>query len=300
MTIESLESQTNFKLSTMEQQRDKFTFLDNHSVVSNVSLLSHPLTTLLSLGGVRIGSSPINSTRDYLFGCLREVRLGKHLLPFTENAAENGTADSSPNFSLAKSAFVSSVLTNVRLGCHRNILCTSSVCGNGTCIEGWNTFHCACPEGYHGDRCEFNRCTPSPCVTGTCTVGDSGFECTCTDQYVGVFCNETCTSNYCQNGGNCGISSGKLTCICEADWTGQLCESAIPRDNDDGDDDLPLIIGLAVAGGVLVLLVIAVIFVCTRQTSSTFGTYSPRSEEKVGARVEMSPVLNVPPPEKLI
>lgn len=74
----------------------------------------------------------------------------------------------------------------------------------------------------------------------------------------------------------------------------------MPRDDDDEDDNLPLIIGLAVAGGVLLLLVIAVLFVCTRQTSSTFGTYSPRSEEKVGARVEMNPVLNVPPPEKLI
>jgi hypothetical protein len=43
-----------------------------------------------------------------------------------------------------------------------------------------------------------------------------------------------------------------------------------------------------------------VIFVCTRQTSSTFGIYSPSGEEKAGARVEMNPVLNVPPPEKLI
>lgn len=283
----------------MEQQQDKLTHLNNHSVliVRNVSLLSHPFTTLLSLGGVHMGSSPINSTRDYLFGCLREVRLGKHLLPF---GTENGTANSSLEFKLARSAFVSALLTNVRLGCHSNKLCTSSVCGNGTCVEGWNTFNCACPAGYHGDRCEFNPCTPSPCATGTCTVRDSGFDCTCASEYAGIFCNETCAPDFCKNGGECGISDGKLTCTCEADWTGQLCESAIPRDDGDDDDNLPLIIGLAVAGGVLLLLIIVVICVCTRQTSSTFGTYSPSSEEKVGARVEMSPVLNVPPPEKLI
>jgi protein crumbs len=254
------------------------------------------------MGGVRVGSSwPINSTRAHLLGCLREIRLGKDLLTFHANVNENGTSDSSnPDFSLAKSAFTTSELSNVRFGCHSNNVCTGSLCGNGTCVPGWNAFHCACRDGYYGDRCEFNPCTSPPCVDGTCTVRGSGFVCACSNNSAGVLCNETCTDSFCKNGGKCGISRGKLACTCESGWTGQHCDSAIPRGDDDDDDNLPLIIGLAVAGGVLLLLIIAVIFLCTRQTSSTFGTYSPSTEEKAGARVEMDTVLNVPPPEKLI
>ena len=254
------------------------------------------------MAGVRIGSSPVNRTNGNLLGCLREIRLGKHLLTFNANVRENNTLDSSsPDFSLAKSAFMSDGLNNVRFGCHSNNMCTSSLCGNGTCVQGWNVFHCTCPTGYYGDRCEFNPCTPSPCTNGMCTVRDSGFNCVCPGNFVGSFCNETCTDSFCKNGGKCGISGGKLTCTCESGWTGQHCDTAIPRGGDDDDDDnLPLIIGLAVAGGVLLLLVIVVICLCTRQTSSTFGTYSPSTEEKAGARVEMDTVLNVPPPEKLI
>jgi hypothetical protein len=282
----------------MELRQDKFTYLNNHSVSRNLSLLNQSFVNLLSMAGVHIGSSPINSTRGHLLGCLREVRLGKQLLTF---GVGNATVNSGPEFSLAKSAFMSADLTNVRIGCHRNIVCTGSLCGNGTCVDVWNDFHCACPDGYHGDRCEFNPCTSSPCMSaGTCTVRGSGFECACAKEYAGTFCNETCTQDFCKNGGKCAISGGNLMCTCESDWTGRLCEAAIPRDDDDDDDDLPLIIGVSVAGGVLLLLVIAVIFVCTRQTSSTFGIYSPSGEEKAGARVEMNPVLNVPPPEKLI
>ena len=285
----------------MERRQDKFTYLNDHSFSRNISLLNHSFANLLSVAGVRIGSSPVNSTNGYLFGCLREIRLGKHLLTFNASVSENVTVDSSPEFSLAKSAFASSRLSNVRIGCHSNNVCTSSLCGNGTCVQGWNAFHCECLAGYYGDRCEFDPCTSSPCVTGTCSVRDPRFECACPNDYVGVLCNETCTQDFCKNGGKCEISNGNLTCTCESDWTGRYCESAIPRgDGGDDDDDLPLIIGLAVAGFILLLLVVVVIFLCTRQTSSTFGTYSPSSEEKVGARVEMNPVLNVPPPEKLI
>ena len=296
LEIESTLSQTNFKISTMKAEQDKFTFLEDQSISKNISLLNPSFTKLLSMAGVRIGSSPNNSTHEYLLGCLREIRLGKNLLTFHENSS----ADSRSEFSLAKSAFGSSRLSNVRIGCHNNSVCTGSVCGNGRCVENWNDFYCACPAGYHGDRCEFNPCTSSPCVNGSCTVEGSSFECACEDDFVGDRCNETCTPNFCKNGGKCLVSNGKLTCTCESDWTGQFCDSAVARDDNDDDDDLPLIIGLSVAGGVLLLLIIVVLFVCTRQNSSTFGTYSPSGEEKVGSRVEMSPVLNVPPPEKLI
>ena len=288
LRIESSSSKTDFKIFAVELEQDKLTYLNtSHSVSRNVSLLSHSFTNLLSMAGVRIGSSPVNTTNGNLLGCLREIRLGKHLLKFHANVGENNTVDSSsPDFSLAKSAFMIAGLNNIRFGCHSNNMCTSSLCGNGTCVQGWNVFHCACPAGYYGDRCEFNPCTSSPCTNSTCTVHESGFKCSCTE-------------SFCKNGGKCEISDGERTCICESGWTGEHCDTAIPRGGGD-DDNLPLIIGLAVAGGVLLLLVIAVIFVCTRQTSSTFGTYSPSTEEKAGARVEMDTVLNVPPPEKLI
>lgn len=299
MKIESTPSETNFEISPMELQEDKFTYL-NHSLTSrNISLLSHSFTNLLSVGGLHIGSST-KYTTGFLLGCLREVRVGKHLLTFT---SRNVAAESNPRFSLAKSAFMSANLSNIQIGCHSNNACATSPCGSGgTCVEIWNDFHCACKDGHYGHRCEFNPCTLSPCVTGTCTTVGSGFNCSCARDYVGVYCNETCTSNLCKNGGKCGISGGNIACTCESGFTGGLCESPVPRDDDDDDDDddLPLIVGISCAGGVLLLLIVAVVFVCTRQTSSTFGKYSPSTEEKLEARVEMNPVMNVPPPEKLI
>ncbi|XP_028394701.1 protein crumbs homolog 1-like [Dendronephthya gigantea] len=293
LKIETFMLETHFRIFTLDE--DKFTYLKNDSISRNVSLLSQSFSYLLATGGVHIGSSARNASSGHLLGCLREVRIGKNLLTFVENAVV-----SNPEFRPARSSFNNSHLRNILLGCHSNDVCMPSLCGNGTCVEGWNNFHCECTDGYYGNRCQFNPCTVSPCMNGNCTVRDSGFTCKCSNNYVGVYCNETCTQDLCKNGGECRVSSGKITCTCESDWTGELCEVSIPRDDDEDDDNLPLIIGLVVAGGVLLLLVIAVLFVCTRQTSSTFGTYSPRSEEKVGARVEMNPVLNVPPPEKLI
>ena len=117
---------------------------------------------------------------------------------------------------------------------------------------------------------------------------------------VGGICSDACYEGYCQNGGKCVIAGTQRTCNCPSNWTGMLCGTPLPRDDDDDDDDLLLIIGASVGGGVLLLFIIVVLCICTRKSSSSFGVYSPSSEEKTGAKLEMNSVLNLPPPEILI
>ncbi|XP_046845735.1 protein crumbs-like [Xenia sp. Carnegie-2017] len=161
----------------------------------------------------------------------------------------------------------------VESGYERRNVCFSNPCMNGKCVDLWTRYSCECDGNYTGINCS------------ECSVGD--------------ICNETCYEGYCQNGGECVIAGTQRTCNCPSNWTGMLCGTPLPRDDDD-DDDLPLIIGASVGGGVLLLFIIVVLCICTRKSSSSFGVYSPRSEEKTGAKLEMNSVLNAPPPEILI
>ena len=294
LTVESTAANTNFTVSEVALDQSGIRYLSSNSLVRNNSILNTAFANLLSKSGVHLGS-PLNSSRGYLIGCLRVVRIGEHLLPFVENL----TVNIQPGFNMVKSAFQSSHVSNVTTGCHSNRMCTSTLCGAGKCIELWNAFSCECPAGYHGERCEYTPCSPSPCIHGDCIIVSSSYTCSCDANYAGKLCNESCANSPCKNGGECVIEKGMLKCECTAEWTGDHCETPRPRGGDDDDDNLPLIIGLSVAGGVLLLIIIVIICCCTRQTSSTFGTYSPRNEEKVGAHVEMNHI-DVPPPEKLI
>lgn len=295
LRVETNTSQTRVVISSMNFLSGRYSYSTNYSLVKNDSILNRAFTNLVSTAGIHLGS-PSEKTGQHLIGCLREIRIGGHLLSFLENL----TVGEQPGFGPAKSAFKERDLRKITSGCVGSPVCSNSLCGIGTCVDLWNDFSCTCPANYPGRFCEYNPCSSSPCENGTCSVEENGFNCVCHSGYVGRLCNQSCNNSPCQNGGECSISTGRLTCTCEPGWSGLLCEVALPQENDDDDDNLPLIIGLSVGAGCLLLIIVAIIFACTRQTSSTFGTYSPSGEEKMGARVEMSSVLNLPPPEKLI
>jgi hypothetical protein len=82
-------------------------------------------------------------------------------------------------------------------------------CNNGTCVNGENTFSCACDEGYTGEFCEtdVDDCVGIVCLNGALcqdSVGD--YECQCLPNYFGKLCeslSDACASNVCVNGAKC-------------------------------------------------------------------------------------------------
>ena len=51
--------------------------------------------------------------------------------------------------------------------------CASNPCLQGSCTNRLpNDYHCACPSGLTGKRCEYGRyCNPNPCLNGGCEEG---------------------------------------------------------------------------------------------------------------------------------
>lgn len=282
--MELLGSQTKYSMKT--------------TFVRKGSVLNRAFSNLVSTAGVHLGSPSNKTTGVHLIGCLREIRIGNQLLSLVANLTAD---DTEPGFTRAKSAFSVRRLENVTNGCQGNPVCTASVCVAGDCVDEWNDFSCACPNGYVGRLCERSPCSSSPCNNGSCSVNSNGtFKCACPSDYGGPLCDDPCASSPCENGGTCkNKTASGFVCACATGWSGEFCATAAAS---EGEDDHAMIIGLSVAGGCLLLIIVIAICLCTRQTSSTFGTYSPRGEEKFGGGVpvEMSPVLNVPPPEKLI
>ena len=49
--------------------------------------------------------------------------------------------------------------------------CVGVECGNGTCVDGVESFACMCLAGFTGTSCEINvdECQTTGCVNGECT-----------------------------------------------------------------------------------------------------------------------------------
>jgi len=76
--------------------------------------------------------------------------------------------------------------------CARNDDCAGDPCLNGsTCVDGVNSYTCACAAGWSGTNCEIdiNGCAPQPCENGgACVDGLGSFTCTCPDGFAGPTC----------------------------------------------------------------------------------------------------------------
>ena len=73
-----------------------------------------------------------------------------------------------------------------------NVLHVFRVClYGGSCIDGINSYTCACAEGYTGTNCQhhINPCDSSPCLNeGSCTNIDGRYLCHCPKGFNGPRC----------------------------------------------------------------------------------------------------------------
>jgi hypothetical protein len=82
-------------------------------------------------------------------------------------------------------------------------------CNNGTCVNGENSFSCACDAGYSGEFCEtkVDDCVGVVCLNGAiCQDSVDDYDCLCSGNYFGKLCgslNNVCAANVCVNGAEC-------------------------------------------------------------------------------------------------
>ncbi|XP_033943953.1 protein jagged-1a-like isoform X2 [Pseudochaenichthys georgianus] len=122
-----------------------------------------------------------------------------------------------------------------------NTCATLQPCSNGgTCSNtGPDKYHCSCPEGFSGVRCERadHACLSNPCLGGgSCVETSQGFECRCSSGWTGPSCSinvDECVWNPCSHGGTCQDLINGFRCTCPAQWSGKTC--LIDANECDGD-----------------------------------------------------------------
>jgi hypothetical protein len=108
----------------------------------------------------------------------------------------------------------------------------TAACNNGTCVNGANTFSCACDDGYSGDYCNTNvdDCLGVDCLNGaSCRDSVDDYECLCPPNYFGKLCgslSDVCAENACRNGAECipkDASATGYVCECVDGFAGLYC-----------------------------------------------------------------------------
>uniref|UniRef100_A0A7M5X290 Uncharacterized protein n=2 Tax=Clytia hemisphaerica TaxID=252671 RepID=A0A7M5X290_9CNID len=185
--------------------------------------------------------------------------------------------------------------------------CAGNPCQNGRqCTELVNDYECDCGGVFTGKNCQtdVDEClNATTCLhNGTCTNTVGGFSCACEPGYFSPRCQysnmEICeVLKPCQNNATCLDSMAGYNCTCTEKYHGTNCTTLKVVEE---DDNLPLIIGLSVAGAFILLLVACVcLYRYCKDKSGMEGTYSPNKEEQAGGNVEMHAVKK-PKTERLI
>uniref|UniRef100_A0A5S6PZG2 Uncharacterized protein n=1 Tax=Trichuris muris TaxID=70415 RepID=A0A5S6PZG2_TRIMR len=118
---------------------------------------------------------------------------------------------------------------------HESSYCLSNICFNGgTCSVLSGTYHCRCPPGSYGTRCQFKlftTCNGSSCQNGgVCVNVRDGFKCLCLEGYTGIRCE---INNYCKqlepclNGATCLSDQQGYLCHCPSGFIGRRCERRV-------------------------------------------------------------------------
>ncbi|CAH2050388.1 unnamed protein product, partial [Iphiclides podalirius] len=128
--------------------------------------------------------------------------------------------------------------------CEERDACNPLPClNNGICVDltqplnGAN-YHCLCPYGFTGRKCEKDPCYSKPCSNGGSCMsmavnGSTTFHCACGSGWMGPQCefpvSEACAAKPCvngicveQTGSDHGIQN--FRCFCEPGYTGERCE----------------------------------------------------------------------------
>jgi len=123
-------------------------------------------------------------------------------------------------------------------GCEQIIdWCTESPCQNGgTCSNQRNGFHCFCPKGWMGEKCDMKSvsCQIADEIYGKrcqnfghCVDLEKGHECKCHPGFQGSYCQEEvneCSSDPCRNGATCKDLLNTYYCSCLDGFQGRNCE----------------------------------------------------------------------------
>ncbi|XP_048489260.1 delta and Notch-like epidermal growth factor-related receptor isoform X2 [Plutella xylostella] len=129
--------------------------------------------------------------------------------------------------------------------CEERAACEPSPClNNGICVDltqplnGAN-YHCLCPYGFTGRKCEKDPCSSGPCVNGGSCMsmamnGSTTFHCACAEGWTGAHCQlpargGACADNPCVNGIcveqlDADVIGPPYRCFCRPGYTGDLCE----------------------------------------------------------------------------
>ncbi|KAE9551386.1 hypothetical protein FO519_005394 [Halicephalobus sp. NKZ332] len=106
-------------------------------------------------------------------------------------------------------------------------------------VKEEKNYLCKCEEGWTGSRCEIDvdECLENPCTNnGRCKNFPGGFHCECPIGFVGEKCERKhfggCSRNPCQNEGNCinkfnPTSKRTFSCECPDGFKGDLCQERI-------------------------------------------------------------------------
>ncbi|XP_061385876.1 delta and Notch-like epidermal growth factor-related receptor [Danaus plexippus] len=129
--------------------------------------------------------------------------------------------------------------------CEDREVCNPSPClNNGICVDltqpsNGATYHCLCPYGFTGRKCEKDPCYSAPCLNGGSCMsmamnGSTTFHCACTDDWTGAHCEIPATGGVCASKpcvkGICieqidgDVDDVKYRCFCEPGYTGDRCE----------------------------------------------------------------------------
>ncbi|CAK1602016.1 unnamed protein product [Parnassius mnemosyne] len=127
--------------------------------------------------------------------------------------------------------------------CEERDACNPLPClNNGICVDltqplnGAN-YHCLCPYGFTGRKCEKDPCYSTPCSNGGSCMsmsvnGSTTFHCACAAGWTGAQCelpiSEACAAKPCVNGicvEQTSTHDGQnYRCFCEPGYTGERCE----------------------------------------------------------------------------
>ncbi|XP_018413790.1 PREDICTED: protein crumbs homolog 2-like [Nanorana parkeri] len=163
--------------------------------------------------------TPIVLAENYT-GCLGQVSIGRFYIPFADR--------------LFLQPFIRQSPDPLTLGCRGADVCSGAQClHGGKCQDDFNSFSCACAEGWEGPRCEVNidDCKSQPCAHGLCIDLEANYRCDCFPGYTGRNCDtnvDDCQHHRCLNRGTCLDGLNNYTCQCPTTYAGDYCQWPYP------------------------------------------------------------------------